>query len=192
MSILKVARLGHPILRARARPVDRAEMASPQFQRLIDDMLETMNEYAGIGLAGPQVHAGLRVFVAGLKAVPIGEVMSGERDMPLIAVVNPEITPIGADVAEGWEGCLSIPDMRGRVPRAKEILVRAFDRHGKRLEFRAKDLPARVIQHETDHLDGVMFFDRMLTFETLSFMDEYNKYWAPKDDEDDEEKDDNE
>ena len=189
MSILKVARLGHPVLRAKARPVDRAEMASPQFQRLIDDMLETMNEYAGIGLAGPQVHAGLRVFVAGLKAGPIGDAITGSRDMPLIALVNPEITPIGTDIEEGWEGCLSIPDMRGKVPRAREILVRAFDRHGKRLEFRASDLPGRVIQHETDHLDGIVFFDRMRTFETLSFMDEYSKYWAPQDDEDEDDED---
>jgi peptide deformylase len=148
-----------------------------------------MNEYAGIGLAGPQVHAGLRVFVAGLKAVPIGESMTGERDMPLVVLVNPEITPIGPDIEEGWEGCLSIPDMRGKVPRALEIQVRAFDRHGKRIEFRASDLPARVIQHEADHLDGIMFFDRMRSFETLSFMDEYNKYWAPGDDEDDEDED---
>jgi peptide deformylase len=187
MSILKVARLGHPVLRAKARPVDKAEMASPQFQRLIDDMFATMGEYAGIGLAGPQVHAGLRVFVAGLKAGVIGEAITGDRDMPLIALVNPEFTPVGTGVEDGWEGCLSIPDMRGKVPRACEILVRAFDRHGKRLEFRASGLPGRVIQHEIDHLDGVVFFDRMRSFETLSFMDEYTKYWAHDDDDDDEE-----
>jgi len=79
---------------------------------------------------------------------------------------------------EDWEGCLSIPDIRGRVPRAREILMRALDRKGGRLELRAHDFPARVLQHETDHLDGVLFFDRMRSFESLTFLDEYSRYWV--------------
>jgi peptide deformylase len=185
MSILKVARLGHPVLRAKARPLDRAEIMSPRIQTLIDDLIETMNEYAGIGLAAPQVHEGIRLFVAGLRPGAIGDAITGDRDMPLIALINPEVTPIGSEIEEGWEGCLSIPDMRGRVPRAREVRVRAYDRTGKRIEFRATDLPARVIQHEIDHLDGIVFFDRMTSLETVTFMDEYGKYWA-KDDDDDE------
>jgi peptide deformylase len=85
---------------------------------------------------------------------------------------------VGSDVAEDWEGCLSIPDIRGRVPRAREIKVRAVDRHGERIELPAHDYRARVIQHETDHLDGILFVDRMRSFESLAFLNEYSKYWA--------------
>jgi peptide deformylase len=97
--------------------------------------------------------------------------------MPLVAIINPEIMPVGAETVEDWEGCLSIPDIRGRVPRARQITVRAYDRRGKRIELRASGFTARVIQHETDHLDGVLFFDRMQGFETLTFLEEYQKYW---------------
>jgi len=173
MSILKVARMGHPVLRGKARAIERTEIKAPSVQRLIDDMLETMNEYHGVGLAAPQVHEGVRLFVAALDA----EADEGERHEPL-AIINPEIIPVGSDIVEDWEGCLSIPDIRGRVPRAREITVRAFDRNGDRIELRAHDFSARVIQHETDHLDGILFFDRMRSFESLSFLDEYAKYWA--------------
>jgi peptide deformylase len=172
MSILKVARMGHPVLRAKARSLDRSEIKSAVIQKLIDDMMDTMAEYHGVGLAAPQVHEGLRLFVAALDD---GE--ESEEAAPL-ALINPEITVVGADVVTDWEGCLSIPDVRGRVPRAREIKVRAYDRNGDRIELRAHDFPARVIQHETDHLDGVLFFDRMKTFETLTFLDEYSRYWA--------------
>ena len=173
MAILKVARMGHPVLRAKARALDRTEIRSAAVQKLIDDMLETMAEYHGVGLAAPQIHEGLRIFVAALDAKEDG----GGDDQPL-AIINPEITIVGSDVVEDWEGCLSIPDIRGRVPRAREITVRAFDRRGDRIELHAHDFPARVIQHETDHLDGVLFFDRMTSFETLTFLDEYSRYWA--------------
>ena len=103
--------------------------------------------------------------------------------MPLIAIVNPEITPVGRAVELDWEGCLSIPDIRGQVPRAKDIMVRGMDRDGGPIEFRASGFPARVIQHETDHLDGVLFFDRMRSFETLSFFEEYQRYWVETEDE---------
>ncbi len=173
MAILKVARMGHPVLRGKARALDKTEIRSAGVQKLIDDMLETMGEYHGVGLAAPQVHEGLRIFVAVLDAKEDGE----DDDEP-VAVINPEITVVGADVVEDWEGCLSIPDIRGRVARAREIRVRAFDRKGDRIELHAHDFPARVIQHETDHLDGVLFFDRMTSFETLTFLDEYSRYWA--------------
>ena len=177
MSILKVARMGHPVLRAKARPLDKAEIRSAAVQKLIDDMIDTMAEYHGVGLAAPQVHEALRIFVA---AIDDGEEDEGE--VTPLALINPEITVVGADLVEDWEGCLSIPDVRGRVPRAREIKVRAYDRRGDRLELRAHDFPARVIQHETDHLDGVLFFDRMRTFESLTFLDEYSRYWAKPND----------
>jgi peptide deformylase len=176
MSILKVARMGHPVLRTRARALDRSEIKSAPVQKLIDDMLETMIEYHGVGLAAPQVHEGLRVFVASL------DTGASDGETERVAIINPEITPVGDELVEDWEGCLSIPDIRGRVPRHRDIRVRAFDRNGNRIEIRAHDFSARVIQHETDHLDGVLFFDRMKSFETLTFLDEYSRYWTKEED----------
>ena len=179
MSILKIARMGHPVLRAEALAIQRSEIKSPAVQRLIDDLIETMVEYHGVGLAAPQIHVGLRVFVGILDARegPGGPGGEDEREADPLALINPEITPIGDDIVEDWEGCLSVPDIRGRVPRAREIKVRAFDRKGERIEISAHDFPARVIQHETDHLDGILFFDRMRSLESLTFLDEYSRYW---------------
>ena len=168
--------MGHPVLRAKARALERAEIASPAVQRLIDDMIETMAEYHGVGLAAPQIHESVRLFVAALD--------TGDESAPPeppVVIINPEITPVGADRIDDWEGCLSIPDIRGRVPRAKDIRVRGYDRRGERIEIRASNFAARVIQHETDHLDGVLFFDRMTSFESLTFLDEYSRYWVQDD-----------
>jgi peptide deformylase len=165
--------MGHPVLRTKARLLERAEIGTPRIQALIDDMMATMTEYRGAGLAAPQVHERLRLFVANLDA--------GDDDEPSaepIALINPEIAIVGTEVAEDWEGCLSIPEIRGRVSRAREIKVRAFDRHAERIEIRAKDFAARVIQHETDHLDGVLFLDRMRRLESLTYLEEYARYWA--------------
>jgi len=177
MSILKVARMGHPVLRAKARALDKAEIRSAAIQKLIDDMLDTMSEYHGVGLAAPQVHEGVRLFVAALDS---GD--DDDEESEAIAIINPEITIVGSDVVEDWEGCLSIPDIRGRVPRARDIKVRALDRTGARIELSAHDFPARVIQHETDHLDGVLFFDRMQSLVSMTFLDEYARYWRKTDD----------
>jgi peptide deformylase len=181
MSILKVARMGHPVLRARAKPLDAAEIKSPRIQQLIDDMFETMQEYQGVGLAAPQVHESVRLFVAGFAPNVDDEEDDDEDEedrVPLMALINPEIAVIGEDTADDWEGCLSIPDIRGRVTRAREIKVQAYDRRARRIEITARGFTARVIQHETDHLDGVLFFDRMASFETLTFLDEFGKYWS--------------
>ena len=172
MAILKVARMGHPVLRKRTEPLDPAEIGTPRIQRLIDDMFETMHDSQGIGLAGPQVHESIRLFVAGVD--------DPDGGMSPVVVINPEITPIGSAMEEDWEGCLSIPDIRGRVPRAAKIRVRALDRHGRPLALTADGFPARVIQHEVDHLDGVLFFDRMGSFESITFLEEYSRYWADK------------
>jgi len=178
MSILKVARMGHPVLRAAARPIEKNELRGAPMQKLIDDMIETMVEYHGVGLAAPQVHEGVRLFVAQLDLGEDDEDDEGEERAQPVAIINPEITVVGSEIVEDWEGCLSIPDVRGRVPRAREIKVRAYDRKGERIELRAHDFPARVIQHETDHLDCVLFFDRMKSFQTLTFLEEYSRYWA--------------
>jgi peptide deformylase len=176
MSILKVARMGHPVLRAKARSLEKSEIRSAAIQKLIDDMIDTMAEYHGVGLAAPQVHEGVRLFVAALDDP------DEEDEVAPIAVINPEIIVVGTDVVEDWEGCLSIPDIRGRVPRAREIKVRAFDRTGARIELKAHDFPARVMQHETDHLDGVLFFDRMTSLGSMTFLDEYARYWRKTED----------
>jgi peptide deformylase len=183
MSILKVARMGHPVLRARARSVDPAEIASPRIQSLIDSMFETMQEYQGVGLAAPQVHESLRLFVAGFppRRGEGAKEADDEDRVPLMVLINPEIKVSGSATADDWEGCLSIPDVRGRVTRALEIDVRAYDRRGRRIDMHAKGFTARVIQHETDHLNGVLFLDRMKSFETLTFLEEYSRYWNSRD-----------
>jgi peptide deformylase len=177
MAILKVARMGHPVLRAKARPIERADIRAPGVQQLIDDMIDTMFEYRGVGLAAPQVHQSVRLFVASLDE----DGAPGTPDSPdsePIVLINPEIVTTGAETAEDWEGCLSIPDIRGRVPRARAVKVRALNRTGERIELEAKDFPARVVQHEYDHLDGILFFDRMTSFRSLTFLDEYSRYWT--------------
>ena len=178
MSILKVAHMGHPVLRAKARPLVPADIRHAALQALIDDMLDTMGEYHGVGLAAPQIHESLRVFV-GLLESPKPEAGKDGDDAvepEPIAIINPEITPLGDEVVEDWEGCLSIPEIRGRVPRVREIRLRGFDREGGRIDLTLRDFPARVAQHETDHLDGILFFDRMRSFDSLTFLDEYSRY----------------
>jgi peptide deformylase len=175
MSILKVAHMGHPVLRERARPLDKSELKDPLLQKLIDDMVKTMHEYHGVGLAAPQVHEGLRLFVALLDD-------DADSKSEAVAVINPEVIPNGADKREGWEGCLSIPDIRGMVPRFSDIMLVALDRHGKKVERRLKDFPARVVQHETDHLDGVLFFDRMASMQSLTYLEEYSRYHSKDED----------
>jgi peptide deformylase len=173
--------MGHPVLRARAKAIDPAEIKSPRIQQLIDDMFETMHEYQGVGLAAPQVHVGLRLFVAGFESEREGSREDDDRNVPVMAIINPEIEALGTTIVEDWEGCLSIPDIRGKVPRAASIVVKAYDRKGRRIEVRPRGFTARVIQHETDHLDGVLFFDRMKSFETLTFLDEFSRYWNSRD-----------
>jgi peptide deformylase len=185
MAILKVSRLGHPVLRNPARAIEPQRITSPEVQRLIDDMFDTMREYSGIGLAAPQVHEGVRLFVAGSVAKPLGSEIADDDEMPLMALINPTLTLLGEPTILGWEGCLSIPDIRGRVPRAPQVRVEAHDRTGRKVSFTAAGFPARVIQHEYDHLEGVLFFDRMTSFESLTFLEEYDRYWVRHDDDDD-------
>lgn len=158
MALLKIARLGHPVLLRRAEPV--ADPAAPAIQRLIDDMVETMFDASGLGLAAPQVHAPLRLFVC----------RTGERDS--LVLVNPEITPLGEEREEAFEGCLSIPGLRGLVPRARRIRFAGLDRRGAPVEGEAEGLAARVMQHENDHLDGVLYLSRMADLTQLGFTEE--------------------
>jgi peptide deformylase len=171
--ILKVARMGHPVLRQVAEPVPPDQITSPQVQQLIDDMIETMYDYDGAGLAAPQVHVS--------KQIVVLEVSHNRRyphapAIPLTVYINPEITPLTEEMDEDWEGCLSVPGLRGRVPRYIKIRLRAYDRHGNRIDLVAEGFHARVIQHECDHLWGKLYIDRVRDTTSLMFMEEYIKY----------------
>jgi peptide deformylase len=177
MAVLKIAHLGHPILRQVAEPVSPEAIGSPAIQRLIDDMLETMEDHDGAGLAAPQVHVPRRVVIYGVEENPR---YPDAESIPLTVLVNPRITPVGEEQDEDWEGCLSVPDLRGRVPRFTRIRVTAYGRDGKQLRFDAEGFHARVVQHECDHLDGKVYLDRMRSMETLSFLPEFRRYWLPR------------
>jgi peptide deformylase len=178
MSILKVARMGHPVLRTKARALDRGEIKGAIVQKLIDNMIDTMFEYHGVGLAAPQVHESVRIFVASVNEDGDGNDDDDSSDPEPLVAINPEIVLSTPEIVEDWEGCLSIPDIRGRVPRARGITLRALNRKGERIELNAKNFSARVVQHEYDHLDGVLFFDRMRSLDSLTFLDEYSRYWT--------------
>jgi len=182
MAILKVARLGHPALRKVAAPIPAKEIRAPEIQRLIDDMIETMRECNGAGLAANQVHT--------LRQVCVIEVTANPRypdapSIPLTVLINPIVTPLSAELEEGWEGCLSIPDMRGMVPRHTEVRLEAYDRTGAKLDVVAKEFFARVVQHETDHLNGIVYVDRMKDLSTLTHLAEWNRYWLGSAEQDD-------
>jgi peptide deformylase len=171
--ILKVARLGHPVIRIPAKPVDPSVITTPEFQRLLDDMVETMREYTGVGLAGPQVHLPLQVAVLEVENHPRYPEMPA---VPLSFLINPVVTVTDPAKIDEWEGCLSIPDLRGRVPRYRQLRVTALGREGEPLDFVADDFHARVIQHETDHLKGEVYLDRMPDMKSLGHLLEWQRY----------------
>ena len=176
MAILKVARLGHPVLRLEAEALSQDTIKTPAFQRFCDDLLETMLEYDGTGLAAPQVHTSIRVVVLALD---------DDRDPEFL--VNPIITVLGDTTDTMMEGCLSIPDMRGRVERPDHIRVQAWDRFGTLKAYELEGFPAVVTQHECDHLDGILYIDRC-DLTTLAFKPEYDRFgpideWLNEDEE---------
>jgi peptide deformylase len=172
MGILKIARMGHPVLVQTARPVTREELAGPRLQRLIDDMVETMREERGVGLAAPQVHESLRLFV-----------MQPADEESLGIVVNPVLDFPSDEKQELWEGCLSIPGIRGRTERWADVRVQCWDREGEERRLSFHGLPAAVVQHETDHLDGCFFFRRMPDLSRIGFEDELARHAADSDEE---------
>jgi peptide deformylase len=169
MSILKIARLGHPVLRQVAAPIDPKQITGPEIQRLIRDMLETMLEYKGVGLAAPQVHQPVRLILA-----------AGDEDdegRPVVRVlINPEITPTTEEKEGMWEGCLSIPGMRGYVERPRAIELEAYNEKGKKIALSLEGFPAVVMQHEKDHLDGVLFVDKLKDTRLFGFEDEAERF----------------
>ena len=177
MAVLKVAHLGHPVLRQIAEPVSPEAIGAPEIQRLIDDMFETMEDHDGVGLAAPQVHVSRRIVVYGLRENPR---YPEAAPIPLTVLVNPRITPLGTEQEEGWEGCLSVPDMRGMVPRFQRVEVDAYGRDGRPFRYVVDGFHARVVQHECDHLDGKVYIDRMRSTETLTFLPEFQRYWLER------------
>ncbi len=169
--LLKIARMGHPVLREKAIAVDPAEIASTEFQDFIDSMLATMLEYEGVGLAAPQVHVSKRVVV-----FHEGAGLVDGNDEPVTALINPEVTPIGDDEASMWEGCLSVPGLRGRVTRPAAVRLRALDRTGRTIELELEEFDAVVAQHECDHLDGILYVDRLDSPQQLSFEKEFTRF----------------
>lgn len=167
--------MGNPVLRLTAEEIPKSEIRSERIQRLIADMFDTMAEYGGVGLAAPQVHESIRLFV--ITDIPDPDTEDGYLARAR-AIINPEITFLTDEEISYFEGCLSIPDFRGRVPRIRKIRLRAFDQDGKKIDEEIEGFPAVVCQHEFDHLNGIMFLDRMPDLSTLTYLKEFDRYWA--------------
>jgi peptide deformylase len=178
MAILKIARMGHPVLAMVAKPV--ADPTAPEIRRLVADMLETMVDANGAGLAAPQVHVPLRVVVFQAPGErDSGDSEAFEASAPLTVLINPEIEVIGPERESGWEGCLSVPGLRGFVERPAHVRYRGVDHEGHVIERVAKGFHARVVQHEVDHLDGTLYPQRMSDLKKLIFESEV-RHWLPQ------------
>ena len=184
MSILKIARLGHPVLRKRAEEVQ--DPTAPEITALVNDMVETMVDAGGVGLAAPQVHKPIRLVVF---HVPLARAVDekyqdaglneGDGKIPLTVFINPVIENIGEEMVEGFEGCLSVPGMTGAVKRHTHIRYSAVGLDGEAIEGEAKGFHARVIQHECDHLDGILYPQRMDDLSKFGFAEEMRRYSRP-------------
>lgn len=178
MAILKIARMGHPVLKRIADPI--ADPTAPEIHKLINDMVDTLEDIGGAGLAAPQVHVPLRVVIFHVPGARIaaedgkdGETPPG---IPLTALINPEIIPLGPETAEGIEACLSVPGLAGMVPRYRHIRYRGLAPDGSVIDREAIGFHARVVQHECDHLDGILYPMRMADMKTLSFVEELRRF----------------
>jgi peptide deformylase len=191
MSVRTIVRLGHPALRGVAQALAPERIGEPAVQALVDDLIETMRSAHGVGLAAPQVGESLQVFVYEFAGPPPPAAhpdqaadlpQAGEREaagaIPLHVVINPMLTPQAGELIYDWEGCLSIPDLRGLVPRHPAVRVRGLDRRGQPLDYVARGFEARIVQHEFDHLNGVVFLDRMRDLKALAFREEWERYMA--------------
>ena len=176
MAILKIARMGHPILARRADPVP--DPRSAEIRRLIADMIETMEDADGTGLAAPQVHVPLRVVVFKVEARRLAAEAAPNAPaagIPLTAMINPVIEPLGETMSEGWEGCLSLPGLAGKVTRFSAIRYRFLTPEGESVMREAEGFHARVVQHECDHLDGLLYPMRMQDLSSFGFVDDLAK-----------------
>jgi peptide deformylase len=173
MAILKIARMGHPVLRRVADPV--VDPTAPEIRRLVRDMLETLEDIGGVGLAAPQVHVSRRVVIFEVPAARAARDGNGEAPpeaIPMTVLVNPVIEPLDEEKALGWEACLSVPGLTGAVPRFARIRYHGYGLQGERIEREASGFHARVVQHECDHLDGILYPMRMTDLTSLAFAEE--------------------
>jgi peptide deformylase len=173
MALLKIARMGHPVLRAAARPVE--DPAAPWVRRLVEDMIETMEDAAGAGLAAPQVHHSHRIVIFRVPEERVTE-MPGDVAQNLTVLINPVVETVGQERALGWEGCLSVPGLRGVVPRHLRVRYRGTGLDGEVIERAVEGFHARVVQHECDHLDGILYPQRMPDHRLLVFVEELQRH----------------
>jgi peptide deformylase len=171
VGLLEIVRLGHPALRTAAAAVPAEKLGSGELGKLVADLAETMRVAEGVGLAAPQVGIGWQLFV-----YEAGDPADAADSIPFRAVVNPMIEPEPGELVYDWEGCLSIPDLRGLVPRYPQVRVRGLDPAGRELDYVASGLEARIVQHEFDHLNGVVFLDRMRDLQSLAFYSEWERF----------------
>jgi peptide deformylase len=167
MAVREVLRMGHPVLRERAAPVER--FGTPELLALVEDMKETMKAKSGAGLAAPQIGVGQRVVIFGVSENPR---YPDAEPVPFTVLVNPKITMLTREIEQDWEGCLSVPGMRGVVPRYTKLRYSGFDAEGNAIDREAEGFHARVVQHECDHLDGILYPQRMTDMSTFGFIEE--------------------
>lgn len=170
MTLLKIAPIGAPVLRERAAEVSEQELASAEIQSFIDDLIETMHDARGAGLAAIQVYRPIRIVAIEVKDNPR---YPYKPNIPLTVLVNPVLTPLSQERFDNYEGCLSVPDLRGVVSRYAELRVQALDRHGNQIDRVVRGITAGTYQHEVDHLDGTLFLDRVTDPTTLSTWKEF-------------------
>ena len=178
MAIRKIIRMGHPVLRRPAEPLARPDIASDATRRLIADMIDTLHDYGGIGLAAPQVGEPIRLAIV---EIPEGGTRYGDiPGMPLTIFINPAITVLDPATKGYWEGCLSVPGLRGFVERPQKIRVDYLDLEGREQSLELDGFLATVFQHEFDHLDGKLYIDRLADTQLLAFEEEFTRYLAPR------------
>jgi peptide deformylase len=173
MAIRKIATLGHPVLREVARELTREELRSPKIQAFIDDLVETMHDANGAGLAANQIYEPVRLCAIEVRNNPR---YPYKPNFPLTILANPEVLPTTDETFLNYEGCLSVPNLRGEVRRFTGVRVRAWDRHGEPLDFEVKGLTAGTFQHEVDHLDGKVFVDRVEDTRTLATLADFERH----------------
>lgn len=178
MAIRKVARLGHPVLRTPCRALTRSEIRSPATKRLVADMRETMAEYAGVGLAAPQVHEPVRLAVIEFDPDDAERDLDAGKGKTSFTIFNPSTTVLDPTPAGCWEGCLSVPGMRGYVERPRRVRVDYLDEAARPARVVADGFLATVLQHELDHLDGTLYVDRLADPKLFAFNEEFNRYIA--------------
>jgi peptide deformylase len=173
MAILKIARMGHPVLRSVARRVD--DPTAPWVRRLVENMVETMEDAGGTGIAAPQLHESHRIVVFRVPSERLTD-MPGDVEQDLTVLVNPVVETVGQDRAFGWEGCLSVPGLRGVVPRHLRVRYKGLGLDGETIERDVEGFHARVVQHECDHLDGILYPQRMTDHRLLVFLEELQRH----------------